>query len=175
MNREDIAKRVMETIPRGSVGRYDLIPIFGDARLSDDIAEYLALPYIGRVDYVAAPEATGWLLGVLLAGKLGVGLIAIRKAGRLPYGKEAVLRRSYIDYTGVEKGLEIRRGSVAPGSRILLADEWVETGAAVRCGIGLLEECGCAVSGLATIGIDYREATAQWIDSGFIRFIGRDM
>jgi adenine phosphoribosyltransferase len=70
-----------------------------------------------------------------------------------------------VDYTGQRKALELRRGAIAPGTRILLVDEWVETGAQVIAAIGLIEGQGGIVVGVATIGADRNEATrALWED-----------
>ena len=32
-----------------------------------------------------------------------------------------------------------------------------------------------ATAGIATIGINYKEQTKDWIDSGFVTFVGLDM
>ena len=175
MSNDGLANKVLEAIPEGSIGRYDLSPVFKDAKLFAEIVEYLAAPYTGKVDFVASPEAIGWILGVAAARKLGIGFVPLRKGGKLPYPKEMIISQNYIDYSNKEKTLEIKKNTVTAGSRALIVDEWVETGISMHCCIGLLNKIGCTVAGLAAIGIDYREGTKDWIDSGFIRFIGRDM
>lgn len=37
-----------------------------------------------RIDYIVAPEARGFLFGSIIAWKLNVGLISVRKKGKLP-------------------------------------------------------------------------------------------
>jgi len=99
----------------------------------------------------------------------------LRKKGKLPYPKAALLSRNYVDYSGQAKTLEIKTGSIAAGDRILIVDEWTETGRTLRCSMDLLKELGCTVVGLATIGINDGEGTREWIDTGFIQYIGKDI
>jgi len=170
-----LKKRVLAVIPKNSVGRYDLLPVFMDSKLFADIVNYLATPYIGKIDYVAAPEAIGWVLGSAMARALNVGFVPIRKIGNLPYPKDLLTSQDYVDYSNKAKALEIKKDYVKPGDRILIVDEWVETGVSLHCCKNLLEKLGCTIVGLATIGIDYQEGTKAWIDMGFIRYIGRDI
>ena len=66
-----------------SVGRYDLLPIFSDVTLFNEIIDHLCKPYEGKVDCVLALEATGWILGVAMAQKLGVSFVPVRKGGKI--------------------------------------------------------------------------------------------
>ena len=175
MENENLIKRLLDTIPKDSVGRYDLFPVFKDVDLFTEIIQNLAAPFIGKIDYVAAPEAIGWIAGSAMARELGVGFIPLRKIDRLPYPKDILISQSYVDYAEIRKSLEIKNNSVAKGDRILIVDEWVETGESMQCCKNLLEKFGCNIVGLATIGIDYRDVTKDWIDSGFIQYIGKNI
>ena len=175
MQSEKLVNRVLAVIPKDSVGRYDLLPIFMNPVLFTDIINYLAAPYVGKIDYVAAPESIGWVLGGAMAKALSVGFVPIRKVDRLPYPKETLVTQCYKDYSGKEKSLEIKCGIIPARCRVLIVDEWVETGASLHCCLDLLEKLGCIIVGLATIGIDYRQGTRDWIDTGFIRYIGKDL
>ena len=175
MGDEDLIKRLIDIIPKDSIGRYDLLPVFKDVTLFAEIVQYLAAPYIGKVDYVAAPEAIGWIMGSAIARELSVGFIPLRKIDRLPYPKDILISQNYVDYSDIRKALEVKVNTVSKGDRILIVDEWIETGETTRCCKSLLEKLGCNIVGLATIGIDYRDATKEWIDSGFIRYIGKNI
>jgi len=175
MENENLVKRLLNIIPKDSIGRYDLFPVFKDVDLFTDVIESLATPYIGKVDYVAAPEAIGWIMGSAMARKLNVGFVPLRKIDKLPYPKEKFVTQNYVGYSEIRKALEIKVDSVSKNDRILIVDEWVETGESMQCCIDLLEKLGCNIVGLATIGIDYREATKSWIDTGFIRYIGKNI
>ena len=175
MGNEILITRLLDTIPKDSIGRYDLFPVFKDADLFDEIIKTLAAPYRGKVDYVAAPEAIGWIMGTAMSRELRVGFVPLRKIDKLPYPKDILISQNYVDYAEIRKALEIKSNSVSAGDRILIADEWVETGESMQCCKNLLEKLGCDVVGLATVGIDYREATKDWIDTGFVRYIGKNI
>ena len=91
MNREQLIGKVLAAMPQGSIDIYDLLPIFKDVALFEEIVAYLAHPYAGKVDLVASPEAIGWILGAAMARKLNVGFVPLRKGGKLPYPNEKIL------------------------------------------------------------------------------------
>jgi adenine phosphoribosyltransferase len=175
MNQQELIERVRRAIPEGSIGRYDLLPLFADTALFSELVRCFSALYAEKVDCIASPEAIGWILGTAIAKELNVAFIPIRKRGKLPYPNASLVSCEYRDYSNVNKSLEIKRGSLAAGSRVLVVDEWIETGASIRCCMELLESEGGIISGLATIGINYNEDTMGWIDSGFVSFIGRDI
>ena len=72
------------------------------------------------------------------------------------------------------KRLEIRSDAIAAGDRILLVDDWIETGAQVRAAATLVERSGGRVFGIAAIHLDrnpgtealrtqYRVRVASWL------------
>lgn len=129
-----------------------MTPLFADADAFAALLADLEAQLAGvAFDLVAGIDALGFILGTALAVRAGVGFLAIRKAGKLPV--EVDVER-FTDYTGLEKGLEIAPEAMVPGTRVLLADEWIETGAQVRAAIRLIERQGGCVVGLATIHVD---------------------
>ena len=175
MSNQKLKDRILEVLPKDSIGRNDLFPVFKNSELFTDIIKYLSTPYVGRIDYVAAPEAIGWIMGSAMAKELNVGFVPLRKIDKLPYPKDVLVSQSYFDYSDTAKALELKESYINAGDRILIVDEWVETGISMRCCMNLLQKLGCTVVGLATIGIDYREETKDWIDNGFVTFIGKGM
>jgi len=135
-----------------SGNRCDVTPLFARpqafAALIDDLAELIGST---PIDLVACIDALGFVLGTALAQRLGVGILTIRKGGKLPVQANRVTFR---DYSGSEKELEIRRDILTTGQRVLIVDEWIETGAQVQAAIQLVEEQGAVVAGIATIHID---------------------
>lgn len=172
---ENLVARIQAALPRDSIGRYDVLPLFADAALREAIIARLAAPYRGRVDAVAAPEATGWLLGMGLAQALGAGFVGLRRAGRLPYPPHTLHEAAYTDYSGTQKCLQARPGAIATGSRVLIADDWVETGATAGAAIALVEALGGTAVGIAAIGVDPRHMPQAWREGRFITFIGDDI
>lgn len=78
-----------------------------------------------------------WCIGMAVATKLDKGFIALRKAGKLPVPADSVV---YHDYSRTQKTLELARGSITSGARIIVVDEWIETGASVTAAITLIEK-----------------------------------
>jgi adenine phosphoribosyltransferase len=137
--------------------RNDVTPLFTDAAAFSELVTDLAAPFAtAEIDLVAGIDALGFILATAIAMRFGKGLIPIRKGGKLPV---QVDRQEFIDYTGESKSLELRAGILQPGKRILLVDEWIETGAQIRAAIALIERQGGIVAGIAAINIDINDMT----------------
>jgi adenine phosphoribosyltransferase len=139
--------------------RTDVTPIFADPAAFASLIEDLAGPYLGLgISQVAGLDALGFIVGTALALRLGAGFVPIRKGGKLPVAHD---RESVTDYSGTTKLLELRSGAFPPGARVLLADEWVDTGAQARAAIALIGRAGGVVVGIAAIGFRRNERTAD--------------
>jgi adenine phosphoribosyltransferase len=148
---QDVLRRLtrdVENFPVPGVLFKDIVPVLGDADgLAAVVAALAELARRSDVTKVAGIEARGFLLAAPVAVAAGVGIVPIRKAGKLP----GETRR--IEYA-LEYGtaiLEIQGGSVAGGDRVLLIDDVLATGGTARAALDLLSEAGAAVSGLAVL------------------------
>jgi len=146
-------KRYVERIDRETNGgRYDVTPVFADAdafaSLMDDLIE---LSKGLEFDAVAGIDALGFILATALAVRLNLPFIPIRKGGKLPVAVDA---ESFVDYTGKRKSLEVRKDAFEGVNRVLLLDEWVETGAQVQAAIALIERQNVEVAGVLALNID---------------------
>ncbi|MCW1842450.1 phosphoribosyltransferase family protein [Prosthecomicrobium hirschii] len=108
------------------------------------------------VDVVAGLDAMGFVLGSALATRLGVGFLPIRKAGKLCVETDRV---AFTNYSGRNQDMEMRKPAFAPGTKVLIADQWIETGGTVDGAIRLVERQGGRVVGLAAIAIEENAAT----------------
>ncbi|KAM5181034.1 adenine phosphoribosyltransferase-like [Mantella aurantiaca] len=130
----------------------------------EDCIEDLLLPFKNdQIDLVAGIDAMGFILGAAIASHLGKGFLAIRKAGHLCVKTHS---QSYVDYSGREKYAEIRTDAIKPGLRILLVDQWIETGGTMRAAINLVEQQGGVVAGVATICIEDSEG-GRWVKENY--------
>ncbi|XP_054857949.1 adenine phosphoribosyltransferase-like isoform X1 [Eublepharis macularius] len=111
------------------------------------------------IDLVAGIDAMGFILGSAIAGFLKKGFVAIRKAGHLCV---RTLSQPYRDYSARDKLMEMRTDAIVPGLRVLLVDQWVETGGTMQAAIRLVEEQGGAVAGVAAICIEDSEG-GRWL------------
>jgi len=97
------------------------------------------------VDAVVGIEARGFLLASSLAYKLGVGVVPVRKPGKLP---AETLRVEYELEYGTD-ALEIHRDAIAAGQRILIVDDLLATGGTVSATCEMVEKLGGHIVGLA--------------------------
>jgi adenine phosphoribosyltransferase len=108
------------------------------------------------VDVVGGLDAMGFVLGSALATRLGVGFLPIRKAGKLCVETDKV---SFSNYSGRTQDMEMRTPAFAPGTKVLLADQWVETGGTMDGAIRLVERQGGKVVALAAVAIEENDIT----------------
>ena len=102
-------------------------------------------------DVVGGLDAMGFVLGAALAARLGVGFLPIRKAGKLCVDTDSA---SFTNYSGRTQDMEMRKPAFAPGTRVLLVDQWVETGGTMEGAIALVEQQGGEVAGMVAIAIE---------------------
>jgi adenine phosphoribosyltransferase len=146
-------KEYLRLIDTDTVGpRCDVTPLFARPAAFAQLITDLSAPFTANPpDYVAGIDALGIVLGTAVALQLNKGFIPIRKQDKLPVAADTV---EFVDYTGRQKGLELRRGVLKAGERVLVVDEWIETGAQVQAAITLIEQTGGVVMGIATIRME---------------------
>ena len=110
-------------------------------------------------DVVAGLDAMGFVLGAALATRIGVGFLPIRKAGKLCVDTDSV---SFTNYSGRTQDMEMRTPAFAAGTRVLLVDQWIETGGTMDGAIRLVERQGGIVAGIATIAREDNDRTAGY-------------
>ena len=104
-----------------------------------------------EADVVAGLDAMGFVLGAALATRLGIGFLPIRKAGKLCVDTDKV---SFTNYSGRTQDMEMRLPAFAPGTRVLLVDQWIETGGTMEGAIDLVHRQQGEVAGLVAIAIE---------------------
>ncbi len=93
------------------------------------------------IDIIAAIESRGFIFGAVLAYKMGVGFIPIRKPGKLP--AEVISEEYALEY-GTDK-IEIHKDAINPGQKILLIDDLLATGGTAKAACSLIEKSGGTV------------------------------
>jgi adenine phosphoribosyltransferase len=133
-------------------GRCDVTPVFADALAFSDLIERMLGALKGHdFELIAGIDALGFILGAALAQRMGCGFLAIRKGGKLPVVCEEL---EFTDYTGKVKSLALAKGAFREDTKIVIVDDWIETGAQVRAAIALIERQKGSVVGIAAIKID---------------------
>jgi adenine phosphoribosyltransferase len=144
----DLKKIIREVpdYPRAGITFYDLTTLFRRGEALRTVVERLAERFRGdRVDVVAGIEARGFMIAAALAYELRLGIVPIRKPGKLPW------RVAGEDYT-LEYGesrLEVHEDAFDPGQRVLIVDDVLATGGTAAASARLVERLGGTVAGFA--------------------------
>lgn len=132
--------------PKPGIMFRDITPLLTDAAALRTVVEALIEPFAGRFDAVAGVEARGFLLAGAAAIAANVGLMPIRKAGKLPRPAAAV--QYDLEYGSAT--IEMHDDNAA-GTRVLLLDDVLATGGTLAAGRELLQAVGSEVVGIATL------------------------
>jgi adenine phosphoribosyltransferase len=134
--------------PKPGVLFRDINPVFK----SNDALNYIANEFYRiysktKVDTVAGIESRGLIIATALALRFGIGVIMVRKAGKLP-GR--TLNKSYdIEYGSAI--IELQQDAISKGESILVADDLIATGGTAVAAAQLIKELGGKVAGFAFI------------------------
>lgn len=132
-------------------GHSDTLGLFADGAFLRRAAVALAEPFRGAgVEKVAGIEARGFVLASCVALELSAGFVAIRKPGAIHPGPKAELTAPP-DWRGLETTLRLQRHVITPGERVLVADDWAETGSKALTARKLIEELGAVYAGLSLL------------------------
>jgi adenine phosphoribosyltransferase len=138
--------RDVPDFPQTGILFRDITPLLGDGsalRIAVD-----AMADAGRgADAVVSIESRGFIFGAPIAYALGVGMIPVRKLGRLPRPTE---REAY-DLEYGTNTVEIHQDALHPGQRVLIVDDLLATGGTVLAAARLVERLGGVVGGIAVL------------------------
>ena len=117
--------RSIPDFPAPGVIFRDITPLLAEADAFREAVEAMAFPFEGAaVDAVAGIESRGFLFGAGVALRLGVGMVLLRKPGKLP---AATVSEDYeLEYGRTV--LEAHADALRPGHRVLLVDDVLATG-----------------------------------------------
>ena len=104
-----------------------------------------------KADKVMAIDLKGLMYGPIVADRLGLAFAPIIKGNKIKARNIIIKGESFIDYSNSEKSLEIFKKSVHKGERIILIDDWFDSGKTARSAIGLIEKLGGKIVGISII------------------------
>ncbi|MGM0386746.1 MAG: adenine phosphoribosyltransferase, partial [Actinomycetota bacterium] len=148
--------REISDYPSPGVLFRDITPLLANGPAFGTLIDALAEHYEGRVDAVAGLESRGFILAAPLALHLGVGMITVRKAGKLP---GPVIGIDYALEYGTAR-MELRPDTIHAGQRVLVIDDVLATGGTARASVDLVERAGGEVVGVAML-MELRELNGR--------------
>ena len=145
--------RDIPDFPKPGILFKDITPILKDAALCNDIVEAFARELTGvEIDVIAGIESRGFLFGLMLANKLNVPFVPIRKQGKLPFRK--IQQPCELEYGSAI--LELHEDAILPGQKVLIHDDLLATGGTVNAATRLVQELKGEVAGYAfVISLDF--------------------
>ncbi len=138
--------REIPDFPKPGILFRDITPLLAAPDAFRQAVQQLAEQVSDRkIDVIVAAEARGFLFASPLALQLGVPLVPIRKAGKLPY---RTLSHTYQLEYGSDT-LQIHSDAIPNGSDVLVVDDLLATGGTVEACCRLVEQAGGVVAGCA--------------------------
>lgn len=160
--------RDVRDFPKEGVVFKDITPIFKDAELCSEIVDVFEEEFKDlQLDAIVGIESRGFLFGFLLANRLGIPFIPIRKEGKLPAN---TYKQSYnLEYG--QSTIEIHQDAFHPGARILLHDDLLATGGTIEAASKLIKKMGGQITAFAfVVGLEFlngKECIGQHCDRVF--------
>ena len=139
LNQFDQYINKVKDFPKKGVLFYDINPLLNEPDVRN-LAIYELYQSVERleVNKVVCIDARGFILGALIADRLGVGLVPIRKQGKLP---GEIIKCSYnLEYG--QNSVEIQKSAIKQGERIIIVDDVLATGGTALVAKSLVERLG---------------------------------
>jgi adenine phosphoribosyltransferase len=139
--------RKVADFPQAGVQFSDLTPLFADGKAMRAVTDALADVASGA-DLVAGIDARGFLVAAAVAARLGTGVLAVRKGGKLPppvYAEQYALEYGSATLEIPADGIEL------VGRSVVIMDDVLATGGTLAAASRLLERAGANVTGAAVV------------------------
>ena len=138
----DVIKQKIRTVPhwpkQGIMFR-DITTLLKDSEGFNQTIDLFVERYKGMpIDIVAGIESRGFITGAVLAHRLNVGFIPIRKPGKLP--SEILFEEYELEY-GTDR-IEVHTDAIQKGDQVLLVDDLIATGGTALAACNLITKLG---------------------------------
>lgn len=151
--------RDIPDFPQPGIVFKDITPILKDQQLCEEIIDHIvACLKDVEIDAIAGIESRGFLFGMLLANRLNIPFIPIRKQGKLPF--KTVSESYKLEYG--QATIEVHEDAFSPGSKVLIHDDLLATGGTVVAASKLLGKLGAQIVGYSfIISLDFLQSQGR--------------
>lgn len=142
------AIRTIENWPKDGVSFKDIMPVLQNADTFKKLIDCFCERYQSmQLDAIVAIDARGFLLGAPIAYNLGLGLVLVRKKGKLPY--TTVSTKYELEYGEAE--VEIHTDALKAGDRVIIVDDLIATGGTMLASCELIKNLNANLLEVAAI------------------------
>lgn len=140
--------RVVEDFPKKGISYKDITPLFQNIEISNRIIDSFVIRLSNiKIDAIVGIESRGFILGMVLANKLNVPFIPIRKKGKLPHN---TISQDYeLEYGNAT--IEIHTDAIKKGWNVVIHDDLLATGGTANAAAKLIKRLDAKVSAFAFI------------------------
>lgn len=141
MNLKETIRSIPDWPIKGVIFR-DLTTLMQDPRAFRESCDVLYDRYKDMdIDKIVGIDARGFVFGAVLAYKLNIGFIPVRKKGKLP---AKTIQETYSLEYG-EDTLEIHEDAVEKGQKVVIVDDLIATGGTVGATVKLVKKLGADI------------------------------
>lgn len=165
----EIIRDAVRTIPdwpeKGVVFR-DITTLLQNPVAFHKVIDILVTRYAQMdVDVIAGLDARGFIFGPILAYKLELGFVPIRKKGKLPFTTHS---ESYSLEYGDATTVEIHTDAIEVGANVVIVDDLIATGGTMLAACKLINKLGGNVVECAVVNdLLYLDGSKRIRDEGF--------
>ena len=138
MSKETLRKSIREItdFPKPGILFYDVTTMFKDVAAMQELSDTLYEMYKDKgITKVVGIESRGFIMGGLLAARLGAGFVPVRKPGKLP---AETIEISYAKEYGTDT-IQIHKDAIEPGDVVLMHDDLLATGGTMKAACQLVQ------------------------------------
>lgn len=138
--------RDIKDFPKEGIIFRDITTALKDAETLRVIVDYLCEQFKDeKIDYIAGIESRGFILGMPMAYKMGIGFVPVRKPNKLP---AATYSQEYSLEYGTDK-IEIHQDAFPQDANVLVVDDLLATGGTAEAACKLVKKAGANLVGTA--------------------------
>lgn len=146
MELKDFIKDVPD-FPKPGILFKDISPLLKNPEAMDYVTSIFEKYWEGKADCIAGLDARGFIFGSLLASKMRLPFVMVRKTGKLP-GQTCTLP---YDLEYGKASIDIQVDAFEHKSRVLIIDDLLATGGTAKAASDLIEMSGGIVAGLGFV------------------------